>query len=62
MGFVSKTMPQLNILSVGFTLKLVIAMAVMAGMVGLMEEPIASVLNESMDAFRRLLPGIRAVQ
>lgn len=62
MGFVSKTMPQLNILSVGFTLKLVIAMAVMAGVVGLMEEPIASVLNESMDAFRRLLPGIRTVR
>jgi flagellar biosynthetic protein FliR len=55
MGFVGRTMPQLNILSVGFSLKLMLVLAVTALVTTAMDEPLVAAIRDGLDEFGRLM-------
>jgi flagellar biosynthesis protein FliR len=52
LGFVSRTVPQLNILSVGFPMKLMVALLTMAVTITAMEDVVLSALTEFLDMTR----------
>ena len=53
MGFLTKTMPQLNVLSVGFSLKIGAALFVAAITIGFAEEMIVDSIGDSLDLVGR---------
>lgn len=59
LGFLSRSMPQLNILSVGFALKVVIALAVVAVTLRSLDDPAGSALSHGLDAFQQWLRTAR---
>lgn len=54
MGFLTKTMPQLNVLSVGFTFKIVIALIVMGVTVASSDGLMTQALDDGLDRVGRL--------
>jgi len=54
-GFISRTMPQLNILAVGFSTQIAVALLVMAATVGVLEPLVTTHLWDSLDALVDLL-------
>jgi flagellar biosynthetic protein FliR len=55
MGFISRTMPQLNILAVGFSIRIGVAFTIVAATVGAMEPMITTYLWDSVDGLVELL-------
>jgi len=49
MGFLTKTMPQLNVLSVGFSIKIAVALVAAAATIGLAEGAIIEAIGDSLD-------------
>jgi flagellar biosynthetic protein FliR len=58
MGFLSRTIPQLNILSVGFGVRAMIALAMAGLAVAALESPFTDSLQEALSGVR-LLFGLR---
>jgi flagellar biosynthetic protein FliR len=54
MGFLTKTMPQLNVLSVGFTLKIIIALGVMGVTIASSEGVMTRAMSDGLDSVGRL--------
>lgn len=50
LGFLARTMPQLNMLSVGFSFKIVIALGVCAWTMSIADDPIGTALWDGLDA------------
>jgi flagellar biosynthesis protein FliR len=60
LGFVSRTVPQLNILSVGFPMKLMVALLTLAITITAMEDVLLSAFTEFLDMTRAGL-GLNAM-
>lgn len=57
MGFVSRTMPQLNILAVGFSIRIGVALVIVAATFGAMEPILTAYLWDSVDLMAGWLSG-----
>ncbi|MCK6454994.1 MAG: flagellar biosynthetic protein FliR [Phycisphaerae bacterium] len=55
LGLLTRTMPQFNMLSVGFGLKIVLAIAMMAATMSVADGPLGGVLWDSLDSVGRVL-------
>jgi len=55
MGLISRTMPQMNILAVGFVLRVLVAVAATAFTISLMGQPVVDRLAEAFDTMRGML-------
>jgi flagellar biosynthetic protein FliR len=57
MGFVARTVPQLNILSVGFPMRLVLGMGLLVGAVTMQSQVFVESMRQTMTALRGLVAG-----
>lgn len=55
MGLISRTMPQLNILAVGFVLRVLVGLTATAFTISLMADPVADRMIQAFDTVRELL-------
>lgn len=57
MGFVARTVPQLNVLSLGFPLRIVVGMILLIGAVSLMYDALIPEVRQALAALYRLFSG-----
>lgn len=58
MGFLTKTMPQVNVLSVGFTLKIIIALALMGVTIATSDGVMTRAMGDALDSVGRLFESL----